>query len=138
MDTDDFADLEIIARTLYGEARGEPLLGRQGVGNVLGKRAKLGWQGETTPRGVCLHHKQFSCWNANDPNREILLGVISNDIYDSCLQLARQVLDGTLSDVTNGADSYHVTGEEVDWSDGLTPTVVIGKHSFYNTRESSV
>jgi len=131
--TDRFSDTEIVARTLYGEARGESHLGKIGVASVILNRSRIGgWWGKT-PRDVCLAHFQFSSWNANDPNRSLLLGSLNDAVYDECLQIAEEVMSGTLKDNTNGADSYCVTGLRTSWNSALEPCAVVGHHSFYKT-----
>lgn len=131
-DTDIFSDLQIIARTLDGEAGNQGLEGIQGVGSVILRRVLLKWQGETTARGVCLHAKQFSCWlPSRDRNR------IMGQFYfapPKCMEIAQQITVGTLPDNTNGADSYIVTGMPYYWAIGLTPVAIIGNQSFYITR----
>jgi N-acetylmuramoyl-L-alanine amidase len=67
-------DVQILALTLYGEARSEGLDGMWAVASVIATRAKkrgVSW------RTVCLQPLQFSCWNDNDPNREKLLALAS-------------------------------------------------------------
>lgn len=61
-------DIDILARTIYGEARGEPWEGKIAVAWVVRNRAERGgWWGDTI-REVCLKPWQFSCWNETDPN----------------------------------------------------------------------
>jgi N-acetylmuramoyl-L-alanine amidase len=133
-DTDKFSDQEILARTLFGEARGEPAEGRQGVASVVMNRvAKPCWWGKNV-RDVCLARKQFSCWNENDPNRAVIMEVTADDpIYANCLDISEQAINGNLIDNTGGADSYCVVGTVTEWNKGLTPTTIIGHHTFYRT-----
>ena len=69
-------DLDILARTLYGEARGE--YGTSGpaafiaIGNVIMNRFQRGGPYGKTITEVCLKARQFSCWNSNDPNRPLI------------------------------------------------------------------
>lgn len=133
-DLDKFSDQEIIAKTLWGEARGEGYVGQQGVCNVIFNRAaKPRWWG-LSPRTVCLHPYQFSAWNVGDPNREKLISVTEDDpIYVNCLTIAGLALCGDLADVTSGADSYKVIGTSAAWAVGITPCAFLGKHEFYRT-----
>ena len=70
-------ELEIFAKTLYGEARGESLAGIEAVANVILNRHKMAlhqhhtWWGKTIPE-ICLKPMQFSCWNPMDPNFKLL------------------------------------------------------------------
>lgn len=64
-------DRDILARTLWGEARGESQAGMEACAwtirnRVLDGRAKS-WWGEGYA-GVCQKAWEFRCWNANVPN----------------------------------------------------------------------
>ncbi len=69
-------EINILAKTLYGEARGEGLSGLEAVANTIINRvntakAKGGrfWWGNDII-SVCQKPYQFSCWNKKDPNRK--------------------------------------------------------------------
>ena len=131
----DLNELQVVMRTLYGEARGQQLTGIEAVAHVIVNRARspVSWWGNT-PRSVCLRAWQFSCWNMNDPNRAILLAVSLDQLRRSnALSMAWQVLAGQLLDNTHG--SLHYFNPKIAnprWARGLEPTVVIGDHAFYN------
>jgi N-acetylmuramoyl-L-alanine amidase len=144
-------DVDVTARTLYGEARGQPLDGIIAVANVIVNRARRGTYGATpaagggllgvtqtgAPRGalaaVCLRPWQFSCWNARDPNRAIIERVQpGNFMFDVCRLVASLAIRGLLHDPTGGATHYHTKGVAPDWSRGKTPSAVIGDHLFFN------
>lgn len=133
-DTDQFSDTEILAKTLYGECRGEPFEGKQAVANVIMNRVNNPrWWGNDV-RSVCLRAYQFSCWLQFDPNRSKIMEVTSDDpVYEQCIELAVEAMSGNLSDVTGGCDSYLRIGTVTDWSKKLTPYCEIGHHSFYVT-----
>ena len=72
-------DLMIMAKTIWGEARGEGRNGQVAVAWVIRNRAERGgWFGNTI-REVCLKDQQFSCWNNNDCNKRQIDGLSSND-----------------------------------------------------------
>ena len=72
-------DLMIMAKTIWGEARGEGRNGQVAVAWVIRNRAEHGgWYGNTI-RSVCLHPFQFSCWNNNDSNKAQIDGLNPND-----------------------------------------------------------
>lgn len=132
-DTDQFSDQEIMAKTLFGEARNQGEEGIKAVANVILNRMNSGitWWGDTI-RNVCLHSYQFSCWNSSDPNRIRIMRVTDADkIYKLCLAVADLAMRGDLDDNTNGATSYQVIGTNAKWSQGQTPVAVIGSHEFY-------
>lgn len=127
--------IDILARTLWGEARGEGTRGLLAVCWVVLNRvaAKHPKQFGNTIAEVCQKPKQFSCWNAGDPNREKLLNVTTADaVFRSCLELARQAVNGTIPpDPTNGSRHYHADSIPNPWPDH-EPVVRIGSHLFYN------
>lgn len=133
-----FYDLEIMARTLYGEARGEPWRGKIAVAWVIRNRAEtdLGrdnrpdWWGEGVA-GVCLKPWQFSCWNTADPMRPKIEAAGSLKLAD-CLRACFAVLTDEEPDPTEGATHYFADYiPEPHWAKGRTPTTVIGRHRFY-------
>lgn len=126
------ADVDVVARTLWGEARGEGGEGMQAVANVIMNRvARPGWWGRT-PREVCQKKWQFSCWNATDPNLHKLLAVDARDPqFALALDIAAQAVAGALPDITNGATNYKVRGWPAAWAASMTKVARIGNHDFY-------
>lgn len=134
-------DIDVLARTIYGEARGEPVRGKEAVAAVIMNRVRLAkrrsgyWWGDDI-QTVCQKPWQFSCWNDNDPNRKKLLVVTrDNAVFKTCLRVARRAVRGTLKDPTRGATHYHTLNVDPPWSSGRTPVVIIGRHQFYNDIE---
>jgi N-acetylmuramoyl-L-alanine amidase len=128
-------DRTALALTMWGEARGEGMTGMQCVGNVIMNRAAAGdWRGKT-PLQVCLKPYQFSCWNAGDPNRAILLALTEEDEpnFAEVLDLADKLLAGEVDDLTDGANAYYAEGSPVpDWANGNTPCHTEGHHLFFS------
>jgi N-acetylmuramoyl-L-alanine amidase len=125
--------VEIAARTAWGEARGEGLLGMQAVLNTVGNRAvKPGWWGRSIA-GVCMTIGQYSCWDAGDPNREALLAVTLDDkVFTVAVMLAQKLVAGLLVDVTLGSDSYYAKGSAVPlWARREFYRKTVGHHVFY-------
>lgn len=127
--TQDQADY--MARTMYGEARGEGEKGMQAVGNVIMNRVKAGgWYGASI-KDVCLKPKQFSCWNENDPNRKIILNATDAQLKQA-RTIAGQVIAGVLPDITGGATHYYAnTISAPKWAASMKKTATIGNHIFY-------
>ena len=129
--------IDTLARTLYGEARGEKVRGIEAVASVVLNRVEKAlqrgsyWWGGNV-EGVCLKPWQFSCWNERDPNREKLLNVSKdNKIFATCLRVARRALFGGVKDPTNGATHYHVKGLMPAWARQQIPCAEVGNHVFY-------
>lgn len=129
----DLEDLDVMARTIYGEARGESDQGKVAVAWVIMNRvAKQTWYGRTVFE-VCRKPWQFSCWNLGDPNRTVIESVQSgNAIFDKCLESGRKVLASNVADPTDGATHYHANWiNPPAWTRGASFTVKIGNHLFY-------
>ena len=130
-------ELEIFAKTLYGEARGESLAGIEAVANVILNRHKIAlhtnriWWGKTISE-ICLKPRQFSCWNPTDPNFKFLHQDLSDDkLYQICKRVALRALHGNLIDNTHGATHYHTIRVNPYWAKGFIPSAQIGNHLFY-------
>lgn len=132
-------ELDIFARTLWGEARGESDAAIQAVANVIINRVNDDkGRFPTTIAGVCQQPNQFSVWNtggtANElANHNAMLAVTtSNTVFLKCLSIAQNAMNGSLVDNTGGAEWYHDTSisKPASWSN-LTRTVQIGHLVFY-------
>ena len=130
-------ELDVMARTVWGEARGEGINGMQAVAHVILNRVKLGqargqyWWGESIIE-VCQKPYQFSCWNKDDPNYRELISVRDQDpIFMAAKRTCTRVLLGFLPDITKGADHYHARNILPHWARGQGATARIGNHIFY-------
>jgi len=125
-------DTEIMAKTIYGEARGEGISGMEAIANVIMNRVKKPcWWGKNI-QDVCLKPMQFSCWNTNDPNRSKLSKDLSDDpVFDVCKRIAVRAIRGLLPDRTKGSTHYHTLSVHPRWASALVPNVQIGHHLFY-------
>ena len=128
---------DILARTIWGEARGETLTGKEAVANVILNRLKLSqrrgkmWWGNGIEE-ICHKKMQFSCWNENDANYSKLVAVTEADQqFAICQRIARRALNGVLPDHTFGADHYHAGNITPSWAEGRASTITIGHHVFY-------
>jgi spore germination cell wall hydrolase CwlJ-like protein len=131
-------DIDVLARTLWGEARGESLEGMKAVAWTIRNRVNDGrsnsWWGEGYA-GVCQKPYQFSCWNANDPNSPYLKGArpIPAGEYKKALQVATAVVNDVGPDPTSGATHYYATTmpKAPAWVAGATQTLRLGHHIFF-------
>ena len=131
-------DRDILARTLWGEARGESLAGQIAVAWTIRNRVSDGkaksWWGEGYT-GVCQAPYQFSCWNKNDPNFAYLSGVkpIPFREFAQAQIAADQVIAGKVSDPTGGATHYYATtmAKSPDWAAKAKQTLKFGHHVFF-------
>lgn len=137
-------DIDTLARTLYGEARGEDKQGRIAVACVVLNRVKkqkmCGWRivaGQKVPTidATCLKKWQFSCWSENDPNRKIITDIsLDNKRFAECYEIATAAVDGLLEDITKGATHYYnpKACAQPNWAKGKSPCAVVGHHLFFN------
>ena len=126
---------DYIARTIWGEARGEGYSGMQAVANVIMNRVRRGgWYG-TTPKDVVLKKLQFSVWNDKDPNKAKMLSVNGSDSkFAMAQQIAHLAYTGQLTDITKGATEYHTKQISPNWDYGkLAQVGTIGNHVFYRS-----
>jgi len=125
-------EIDVLARTLWGEARGEGNIGMQAVANVIMNRVAIGgWWGDSI---VTVSQKpyQFSCWNKDDPNYRLITALDGEDLYFvTARRIARRAVYGALEDITSHADHYHAAGITPFWTSGERPVAVIGNHIFY-------
>lgn len=125
--------IDVLARTVYGEARGEPVRGMEAVAAVVMNRvARPGWWGDDI-LSVCLRPAQFSCWNPSDPNRAVIEAAAPTDpVFAACLRISRRAAAGVLPDPVVGATHYHNRDAWPRWARGKAPCAEVGRHLFYN------
>jgi len=131
-------DRDILARTLWGEARGESLVGQIAVAWTIRNRVNDGkarsWWGEGYA-GVCKKPYQFSCWNKNDPNFPFLSGAKPIPVAEmaKAVMVATAVMDGAYPDPTGGATHYYATTmpKAPAWAAKAKQTLKLGHHVFF-------
>lgn len=143
----EMSDEELLARLVWGEARGESIEGKLAVAHVVMNRVKSGkYGGKGGVKGVVLKPWQFSCFNATDPNLKLMLGPLGGHdapIFQECLAVARMTLEGITIDPTSrkeeGAGATHYFNPRVvngGWPASWDPKKMhflgrIGGHDFY-------
>jgi spore germination cell wall hydrolase CwlJ-like protein len=104
------AEKDAMVRTIWGEARSQPLEGQIGVAEVLKNRADNGHYGDGID-GVAKagNGSQFNVWRPNDPNYAPM-NALSKDSpeYQAILNnVVEPVLSGKVDDPTKGALNYY-------------------------------
>lgn len=132
---------DVLARTMWGEARGEGSAGMQAVAAVVMNRVAIAdrrggyWWGNGIVQ-VCQKPYQFSCWNKDDANFRKVVAVDEGDAqFAAAARMARQFVAGRGHDPTNGATHYHAAGIAPYWVKGHKPAAVIGRHIFYRMED---
>lgn len=124
-------DLDIWAKTVYGEARNQSPLGKLAVAYVIKNRADTPKRWPDTPSAVCLQRRQFSCWNKGDPNVHAIARLEPTDpVYLACLHAVLRAYLGLEPDPT-GANHYAVVGTNPYWARGKVSSQRIGDHEFW-------
>lgn len=126
------ADKVIMAKTLWGEARGETDEGVKAVAAVILNRLASS-RYPNTLAGVCRQSKQFSCWNSNDPNRAKIdaLSAMDPDFLRLRSIVDQLIAAGPQSVLPANVLHYHTTTISADWSKGKPVFDRIGSHNFY-------
>src|SRR6266403_6173819 len=107
MDPRHLSDIDLLTACIWAEARGEPLLGKVAVCNVVQNRMAHG----KTEHDVILAPRQFSWTDPADPNYHAVLecvapGATPGAPWETAALIARLGLAGCLQDVTGGATHY--------------------------------
>lgn len=130
-------DLEILARTLYGEIRGGTNNQIRNVADIVLNRFLTGYRSNGSIAGTCRAPEQFSCWNPGTRARDILDTLPASDPELAALRtiaasvIQRRLKDGSTFLPLKGARHYHSHSVSPDWA---LPSRVVhddGKHIFY-------
>lgn len=127
----------IIAKTLFSEARGEGTRGIDAVASIILNR------GNSNPQNypeVCLKKKQFSCWN-NLKDRtpktyvsKIPASVANNpkeaEILKYCQKVAGDLLTKNFTSTIGSRNVYHTTKVTPSWDYAMSNKTTIGNHVF--------
>lgn len=129
------ANIDILFRTLMGEAEVNDEQDARAIASVVMNRAK---RTRKTPSSVCLKKWQFSCWN-DETNRKRLMKIKPEDSgwATKCFDIAEGYVRGTYRDITSGATHYYATYIPAPkWAKGKTPVFQTPKgkytHVFFN------
>lgn len=132
----------VLARCIFGEARGVGLDEKEMVGCVVRNRVRW-WRGRPwEPEGwaaIILQPHQFSWTLAGDPNRGKVLDPFNNTpdyVWFICCQVAERVVRGDTPDVTGGADHYY--NKSLDdtppyWASAMEATAVSEHFRFFRS-----
>ncbi len=138
-------DLVIGPKTLWAEARGEPLAGQEAVTWVILNRAtRAAYAGSLHGQPgaiakVCLAPWQFSCWNEGAESQRAPLLVLAQDEYAHQYDIMRDAIEGLSADPTGGADSYFTVSRPPDvgswppsWAKSMRYCGQFGRQLFYD------
>ena len=139
--SDENGEAFCLAQNIYFESGNQPMVGKIAVSHVVLNRVESdlypdtvcdvvyqaemreNWKGDIVPvRNRC----QFSWYcdgKSDDP--------VDSKTWIASMQLARRILQGEWSDITEGATHYHADFVYPYWADSLNRTTTIDNHIFY-------
>ena len=137
-------DLETLSLTLWGEARGEPILGKLAIACVIRNRSV---KRDLTIKEVCLQPNQFSCFSPKGGERNYALvkeraeDVLAHDpialtaaSWLECQWIALGVMQFKIKDITGGSDHYMTTdlydNNPPGWAKTMAVAQTFGAHTF--------
>jgi len=110
--------LDLMARTILGEAGNQSPEGQLAVGAVIRNRLQSGRWGDTV-EDVLFAPKQFEPW---ETRKEELMGISTEDPkYKQAYQMSESLMNGTAEDPTGGA-THFLNPEVVRQRSGKTPS----------------
>jgi len=134
MDLTKCEPLTLLTALVWGEARGESLIGKIAVCFVVKTRKTDPRRWPHTWNDVILQPQQFSCFNDTSKHQDLLRNRWESLSWRECRLAAYGVLhDFVVHDPTNGANHYFaiLIPKNPDWSKDQTPMARIGGHLFY-------
>jgi N-acetylmuramoyl-L-alanine amidase len=126
-------DIDLIARTVFGEARGEKSFkSLQAIAHVILNRVK-GQNWPNSVQAVIFQKNQFSCWNQTDPNYYLTQSVTFNNADFRQAYQATLVAIMSKTDITHGANHYHARWVDPTWAHkkNMIRVAEIRQHIFY-------
>ena len=118
------SSLDCLARNVYHEARGEPLVGQYAVAEVtMNRKGALGY-----PKTVCevVYQREAFSWTGMKT-----LDAPSGRSWEQAITIAQEVYRGRRLSEMHGATHYHATYVQPDWSHERERIGRIGRHVFY-------
>ena len=115
---------EVIAYTLWLEARSQGKKGLESVATVIYNRAK---RRKMTFKAVCLQPKQFSCWNAK---RVRINSKESKTLFTYCFKLADKLIAGKFRPTGPWNMYFNPSKCHPSWAHTLKNRVAVKDHLF--------
>ena len=126
----DVEALDVIAKTLYHEARGEDEKGIRAVATTLHNRA-MKRHNRPTPEAIVKQakkRKQYSCWNGK---RDLKAG--SGKSWVVCRKIAYEMVSGEFKPTHSHTHYYAQKIVFPKWAKNK-PKVIIGNHTFLTVK----
>lgn len=129
-----WSEIELVAATIYGEARGEPWAGKVGVGLTIRTRVDHPghWHWGRNWREVCLAPRQFSCFEDANLRQIEQARAQQTDEWKECLMIAEHVYHGRIDNHIGCPTHYHTAAVSPSWDREMKFLGKIGGHLFYS------
>lgn len=126
-------DEALAALTIWTEAQGEIYDGKIAVGEIIRRRMAKRYSSDGTVAGTVARRYQFSAWNDDKGNNDLLIRALKLDDGDmvvrACIAAWR---DSARSTLTGNALLYcNLSIAQPTWADPSKLVVKIGAHSFF-------
>lgn len=135
---------QVVAMTIWAEARAEPIEGEIAVGCVIRNRVLRPQRFGDTWQKVCLAKWQFSCWipQGGEANYRMLMArceaALKGDLPWPAQAdwIAQGIISGAIEDRTGGSTHYYAPlamvprGSVPKWAKGLKP-LQVGSQLFF-------
>jgi N-acetylmuramoyl-L-alanine amidase len=120
----------LLVLCIWREARGESLSAKMGVAwSIRNRVQKPSWWGNSWDT-VILCDKQYSSFNADDPNAT-KIPKMTDPSYPDCSLAAVSAYNGLGADPTQGATNYYSGEVAPSWAAEMSFTITIGAFRFY-------
>lgn len=117
---------EMVSCIIVAEAGGEGKIGMIAVYEVILTRAK---QKNISQYKVVTEKAAFSCFNRYRNNPQAFINKWKkHKLYNVAVQI---VTTHTTTNITKNSNFFHERTVKPEWSRGIKPTIVIGKHLFF-------
>jgi N-acetylmuramoyl-L-alanine amidase len=125
-------EVALLTLVIWREASDQPVATQQAVGCSIRNRVnKPSWWGTDWTSVICKRLQYSSMTAQGDPNL-IRWPIPTDTSWQSCMEVAQSVYDGTLADMTDGATNYYsVSIPAPSWTEAMTFTLQSGANKFY-------
>ena len=127
--SEQYDEIEVIASTIYHEARGEGVDGMNAVASVIYNRSNQPRWKKLGLAGVCLQKKQFSCHNKGFLSAKPKT-IVDKKAYEYCKGLANKMINGSFKSTVGNANHYCTLKCNVYWKNQLKNTIIVKRQIF--------
>jgi len=127
------ADRTFLGLLLWRECRGESRAGKEAVAHSVMNRIKSPTWGNTVQHVAFQRLQYSSLTHTQDP--QLTVWPLPDDpSWRECLEIADGVINGTIANPIDGADSYYADSIKApNWATSQNYVGKVGRHSFHKT-----